>query len=62
MLDGLGADPPLSEEGVGVGDLEEPNERSEEATTFISAGHLFLGYTLLGVILAVRPELTGARD
>jgi hypothetical protein len=33
---------------------------SEEATTFISAGHLFLGYTVLGLILAVRPELTGA--
>lgn len=35
---------------------------SEEATTFVSAGHLFLGYTMLGVILAVRPELTGAAD
>jgi len=35
---------------------------SEETTTFISAGHLFLGYTVLGLILAVRPELTGARD
>jgi hypothetical protein len=35
---------------------------SEEATTVVSAGHLFLGYTMLGVILAVRPDLTGARD
>ena len=35
---------------------------SEETTTFISAGHLLAGYTMLGLILAVRPELTGARD
>ena len=35
---------------------------SEETTTYISAGHLLLGYTMLGVILAVRPELTGAGD
>ena len=35
---------------------------SEEATTYISAGHLLLGYTTLGLILAVRPELTAARD
>lgn len=35
---------------------------SEETTTYISAGHLLLGYTTLGVILAVRPELTGAGD
>ncbi|WP_324273330.1 hypothetical protein [Blastococcus brunescens] len=35
---------------------------SEEATTYVSAGHLFLGYTMLGVILAVRPDLTAARD
>ncbi|TFV88541.1 hypothetical protein [Blastococcus sp. CT_GayMR16] len=34
---------------------------SEEATTFISAGHLLAGYTMLGLILAVRPELTGER-
>jgi hypothetical protein len=34
---------------------------SEEAGTYISAGHLFLGYTALGLILATRPELTGAR-
>jgi hypothetical protein len=34
----------------------------EEATTVISAGHLLLGYTTLGLILAVRPELTGAGD
>ena len=35
---------------------------SEQTTTYIAAGHLFLGYTVLGLILAVRPELTGARD
>ena len=35
---------------------------SEEMTTFISAGHLLAGYTMLGIVLAVRPELTGARD
>lgn len=35
---------------------------SEEATPCISAGHLFLGYPVLGPILAVRPELTGATD
>jgi hypothetical protein len=35
---------------------------SEEATTFVSAGHLFAGYTMLGIVLAVRPDLTGARD
>lgn len=35
---------------------------SEEATTYISAGHLFAGYTMLGVILALRPDLTVARD
>lgn len=35
---------------------------SEEATTYVSAGHLLVGYTMLGVILAVRPELTGAGD
>ena len=34
---------------------------SEETTTYISAGHLLLGYTTLGLILAVRPDLTGAR-
>jgi hypothetical protein len=34
---------------------------SEELTTVISAGHLLLGYTTLGLILAVRPDLTGAR-
>ncbi len=35
---------------------------NEETTTYISAGHLLLGYTVLGLILATRPELTGARD
>ncbi|TYP90620.1 hypothetical protein [Blastococcus xanthinilyticus] len=35
---------------------------SEEATAFVSAGHLLIGYTLLGVILATRPELTAAGD
>jgi hypothetical protein len=29
---------------------------------FVGAGHLAIGYVLLGVILARRPELTGARD
>ncbi|SOD99022.1 hypothetical protein [Blastococcus haudaquaticus] len=33
----------------------------EQATAYISAGHLFLGYTTLGLILAVRPDLTAAR-
>jgi len=33
---------------------------SEEATSFVSAGHLLVGYTTLGVILAVRPDLTSA--
>ncbi|SFF41429.1 hypothetical protein [Blastococcus tunisiensis] len=31
---------------------------SEEASAFVSAGHLLVGYTALGIILAVRPELT----
>ncbi|WP_029429957.1 hypothetical protein [Blastococcus sp. URHD0036] len=35
---------------------------SEETGTYVSAGHLLLGYTALGVVLAARPELTGARD
>ena len=35
---------------------------SEEMTTYISAGHLLLGYGVLGIILCTRPELTGARD
>ncbi|RBY90617.1 hypothetical protein [Blastococcus sp. TF02A-26] len=34
----------------------------EDTATYVSAGHLLLGYTALGLILAVRPELTGARD
>ena len=35
---------------------------SDEAGSFVGAAHLLVGYTLLGVILAVRPELTGAGD
>jgi len=29
---------------------------------YVGAAHLLIGYVALGVILAVRPELTGARD
>jgi hypothetical protein len=29
---------------------------------FVAAGHLFVGYVALGIVLSVRPELTGARD
>jgi hypothetical protein len=32
----------------------------EESIGFISAGHLLVGYTMLGLILAIRPDLTGA--
>lgn len=32
------------------------------AASFVAAGHLLVGYAMLGVILARRPELTGARD
>jgi len=32
------------------------------AATYVAAGHLLLGYTALGLVLALRPELTGARD
>lgn len=35
---------------------------SVEVGSFVGAGHLLAGYTVLGVILAVRPELTGVRD
>ena len=28
----------------------------------VAAGHLLVGYAMLGVVLALRPELTGARD
>jgi hypothetical protein len=35
---------------------------STEVGSFVGAAHLLLGYTLLGVILAVRPELTGVRN
>jgi len=34
---------------------------SEEATAFVSAAHLLLGYTALGVILAMRPDLVEPR-
>ncbi|MGY2130560.1 hypothetical protein, partial [Blastococcus sp. SYSU DS0617] len=29
---------------------------------YVAAGHLLVGYVMLGVVLATRPELTGARD
>ena len=29
---------------------------------YVGAGHLLIGYVALGIILATRPELTGARD
>lgn len=29
---------------------------------YVAAGHLLVGYAALGVVLALRPELTGARD
>ena len=32
------------------------------AAPYIAAGHLIVGYTALGLVLALRPELTGARD
>jgi hypothetical protein len=32
------------------------------AASFVGAAHLLVGYAVLGVILAMRPELTGARD
>ncbi len=31
-------------------------------TEYVGAAHLPVGYVTLGVILALRPELTGARD
>jgi hypothetical protein len=31
-------------------------------TQYVGAAHLLIGYVALGVILATRPELTGARD
>ena len=31
------------------------------AASYVGAGHLLVGYAALGVLLAVRPELTGAR-
>ena len=31
------------------------------AATYVSAGHLLLGYAALGLVLTLRPELTGAR-
>lgn len=33
----------------------------DEASAFVSAGHLLVGYTALGLVLAVRPELTTSR-
>jgi hypothetical protein len=35
---------------------------SVEVGSFVGAAHLLAGYTVLGIILAVRPELTGVRD
>lgn len=35
---------------------------SVEVGSFVGAAHLLAGYTALGLILAVRPELTGVRD
>ncbi|SDE65159.1 hypothetical protein SAMN05660485_01421 [Blastococcus fimeti] len=35
---------------------------SAEVGSFVGAAHLLAGYAALGVILAVRPELTGVRD
>ncbi|MDT0277988.1 hypothetical protein [Blastococcus goldschmidtiae] len=35
---------------------------SVEVGSFVGAAHLLVGYTALGVILAVRPQLTGVRD
>jgi hypothetical protein len=29
---------------------------------YVGAAHLLIGYVVLGLILATRPELTGARD
>jgi hypothetical protein len=33
-----------------------------EIARFVGAGHLLIGYVALGLILALRPHLTGARD
>jgi hypothetical protein len=30
--------------------------------TYVAAGHLLLGYAALGLVLGLRPELTGACD
>ena len=32
------------------------------AASYIAAGHLLVGYTALGLVLALRPELTGAQE
>jgi hypothetical protein len=32
------------------------------AASYVAAGHLLIGYAALGLVLALRPELTGARD
>lgn len=33
-----------------------------DLVAYTAAGHLLVGYVALGVVLALRPELTGARD
>jgi hypothetical protein len=32
------------------------------AATYVAAGYLLVGYAALGLVLALRPVLTGARD
>ena len=32
------------------------------ASDWVAAGHLLVGYVTLGLLLVLRPELTGARD
>ncbi|GAB3323313.1 hypothetical protein GCM10027451_46670 [Geodermatophilus aquaeductus] len=32
-----------------------------QTASFAGAGHLLAGYTVLGIVLAARPHLTGAR-
>jgi hypothetical protein len=38
------------------------NVIAPDAAPFVAAAHLLIGYAALGVVLAGRPELTGARD